>query len=88
MATPDELRQRIQELIEKYTRWKDEKGERGLKELSEANVRKDFIDPLFEVLGWSVRDSHEYDSERYIRGVGFADVAVKLNGKPVKLIFR
>lgn len=52
MATPLEIKARMRELIEKYERLKIEKGEKGLKELSESNVRKDFIDPVFEVLGW------------------------------------
>ena len=63
-----------------------------LKEISEANVRKDFIDPLFESLGWNVRDHNEYDSERYIRNeeqnqkFGYVDIALKINQKPVIFI--
>ncbi len=51
--------------------------------LNEANVRKDFIDPLFEILGWDIRNSREYDSEKYIRGRGYADITLKIDDKPV-----
>jgi hypothetical protein len=54
-------------LIGKYQERKIESGESGLKDISESNVRKDFIDPLFEALGWSVRDWHEYDYEHFVR---------------------
>ncbi|MFQ6072162.1 MAG: hypothetical protein ACE5KT_05600 [Methanosarcinales archaeon] len=71
-------KQQIQNLIAKYKSLKKE----DIKAYSEVNVRKDFIDPLFEILEWNVRDSREYDSESYIRGVGFADTALKLQQKP------
>lgn len=41
---------------------KSEKGESSYKDLSESNVRKDFIDLIFQILGWDVRNSNEYDS--------------------------
>ena len=85
-ASADEIKQNFERLIKKYSQWRTEKGEKGLRELSEANVRKDFIDPLFEALGWNVRDAREYDAEKYVRGTGFADVAIKLNGRPVIFI--
>ena len=79
----EDVKHRLHKLIEKYNQWKRERGERGLRELSEANVRKDFVDPLFEIFGWNVRDSSEYDAEKYVRGTGFADVAIKLDGKSI-----
>ncbi len=75
----------IHELITKYDQWIHEKGEKGLKEISEANIRKDFVDPPFEALGWQVRDAHEYDAEKYVRP-GHADVMIKLNEEPVMII--
>lgn len=47
----------------------------------EANTRKDFIEPLFEALGWDVRniERNEVDEERHVRP-GFADYAFKLDG--------
>ncbi len=44
---------------------------------SEANVRANFIDPLFEILGWPIRDPVYYDREQYLRGTGYADIALK-----------
>jgi adenine-specific DNA-methyltransferase len=55
----------------------------GLAKINEANVRNDFVDPLFEALGWRVRDSNEYDLEKYIRGAGFADITIRLNSNPI-----
>ena len=88
MVEYDKVAHRIKELIQKYTMRKFEVGEKGLKEIGEANVRKDFLDPLFTALGWHTDDSKEYDSENYVRGVGHADVAVKVSGKPIIYICR
>ena len=48
---------------------------------SEANVRANFIDPLFEILGWEIRNPSLYNREEYVRGTGFADIALKINPK-------
>lgn len=77
----DQLRKDILVLITSYNNLRSKKGEKGLGELSEANVRKDFVDRLFEALGWKVRDLSEYDAESHVRGVGLADVAIKVNGR-------
>jgi len=47
----------------------------------EANTRKDFIEPLFEALGWDVRniERNEVEEEKHVRP-GFADYAFKLDG--------
>jgi len=81
-----ELQTALQDLVNKYHALRKERGESALEDLSEANVRKDFVDPLFKALGWKTDDSHEYDAEKYVRGVGFADVAVKAEGKPIIFI--
>jgi len=86
MAEYNQVLHGIKELIEKYKIRKFELGERGFKELGEANVRKDFVDKLFFVLGWKTDDSREYDSENYVRGVGHADVAIKIGNKPIIFI--
>jgi type I restriction-modification system DNA methylase subunit len=86
MVEPAELAKQIQSLIKKFNVLRMEKGESGMKDLSEANVRKDFIDPLFAALEWRTDDSHEYDAEKYVRGAGFADVALKIEGKPVVFV--
>lgn len=68
----------IEVLIKKY----NSKSEKDLKEMSEANVRIGFIDELFGILGWKTNDSDEYDAESYVKGIGFADVVLKHEGKP------
>ncbi|MEZ4511158.1 MAG: N-6 DNA methylase [Chloroflexota bacterium] len=46
---------------------------------SEANVRANFIDPLFAILNWPVNDTRYYNREAYVRGAGFADIALQLD---------
>ncbi len=77
MPNKERITEQIGILISKFK----SKDERTLKDMSEANVRKDFIDPFFEVLGWDVRNAEEYDAESYVRGAGFADVAIKVDDK-------
>jgi len=83
MMELDQVKSNLANLIKKFEKMKNELGEKGLKELSEANVRKDYIDPFFEILDWKIDDSREYDAERYVRGAGHADVAIKIDLKPV-----
>lgn len=45
---------------------------------SEANVRANFIDPLFEILGWPTNNPLHYNREEYVRGTGYADIALKV----------
>ncbi len=77
------IRLEIEKLINSYKALWDSKTEKGMKEISEANVRADYIDRLFGILGWAVNNPDEYDREHFIRGAGFADVALKLESKPV-----
>jgi hypothetical protein len=76
----------MDELLKKYQQRMSELGEKGLKSIGEANVRKDFIDPFFKVLDWQWDDSREYDSESYVRGKGHVDIALKINQAPVIFI--
>ena len=82
----EQIRQNIQKLVADYNNLLKSKGRDGLEALSEANVRADFIDPLFEILGWNTRNPDEYDREHYVRRVGLADVALKLDGAPVVFV--
>jgi len=82
----ERIKQRIEELVGRYNDLKRSKSSKELEALSEANVRADFIDPLFEILGWKVKDPDEYDREHYVRRVGLADVALKLDGAPVVFV--
>ena len=47
--------------------------------LQYGNTKKDFIEPLFEALGWDVRNKDEVDAEKHVRP-GFADYAFLLDG--------
>lgn len=82
----ERIRQNIQKLVADYNNLLKSKGRDGLEALSEANVRADFIDPLFEILGWNTRNPDEYDREHYVRKVGLADVVLKLDGTPVVFV--
>lgn len=82
------IRQDIEKLVKSYRDLKKSKNDdiKEMAAISEANVRADFIDGLFEILGWDIRNPDEYDREHFIRGAGFADVALKLDKKPVIFI--
>jgi type I restriction-modification system DNA methylase subunit len=83
MRSKQEIKDNIKELVTRYKSLEKKKGRDKLKDISEANVRSDFIDDLFEILGWEIKNPDEYDRENYIRGVGYADVALQLDDKPV-----
>jgi len=71
----------IAELVEKYTRLKRENKIKGY---NEAQTRKDFIDPLFEYLGWDIRNSksdNEVTTEEKI-SKDRVDMAFRINGIP------
>ncbi len=75
------FRSGLDNLIKKYHQLQKNSDTKKLNSISEANVRKDFIDPFFELLGYNIRDSREYDAEKYIRKAGFVDIAIKINGE-------
>jgi type I restriction-modification system DNA methylase subunit len=74
---PEGLKQQIQVIIAAYNRKKEEKGGQ-LSDYSEANVRDACVLPLFESLGWDIRDTDEVDREHYTGGRGYADFALCL----------
>jgi len=86
MTEKDFFLSEVNVLIKKYQQRKSELGEKGLKEIGEANVRKDFIDPFFKILDWKIDDSREYDSEKFVRGKGHVDIALKSNQVPLIFI--
>ena len=85
MNETKELREGIEALVKKYQQIAG-KGKSALKEVNEADVRADFIDPFFELLGWDVKNPEVYNRERYVRGTGFVDIVILDNGKPVMFI--
>lgn len=69
----EQAREKLQALIETYRALPAPDLE------SESNVRANFIDPLFELLGWPVRNPVHYNREEYVRRAGFVDIALKVD---------
>lgn len=67
----------IRFLIEKYERVKKNFQ---VKKYSEEETKKDFILPLFEILGWNVFDKNEVSAEEHISS-GRVDYGFYLNGR-------
>lgn len=61
----EDVKIKIRNLIEKYERIK-QSGK--LKLYTEEETKKDFILPLFEILGWNVYDKKEVSAEEQISG--------------------
>jgi len=80
--TKQESKQHIQGLIEKYER----NAKAGkIKSFNEADTIKDFIEPLFESLGWDIRNTitdDEVKKEKSISG-GKIDLGFYVNNIPV-----
>ncbi len=75
--TKKEAKKNIQKLVYKYQKIADE-GK--IRSYNEAQTRKDFIDPLFEYLGWDMRNIENLDevtTEERVTG-GRVDLAFKL----------
>jgi len=83
MKNKQTVREDIKNLIDRYKKLEEDKGIRGLKDISESDVRSDFIDELFSILGWDTKNPDEYNREKYIRGVGYADITLQVDGQPV-----
>jgi len=79
--TREEAKQQIQKLVEKYQRV----AETGkIKSYNEAQTRNEFIEPLFEFLGWDMRNlttDNEVTTEENVSG-GRVDLAFRFNGIP------
>ena len=87
----EQLQYELKKLIDKYNKFKRDKGRSGLDKLNETEVRKDFIDPFFAILGWNIHDSSEYGAEEHIKGVGRADIILRdpklISIKPQSLVY-
>jgi len=80
--TKEEAKQQIQKLVEKYQRI----AEAGkIKSYNEAQTRNEFIEPLFEFLGWDMRNlttDNEVTTEENVSG-GRVDLAFRFGNIPV-----
>ncbi len=57
----------IYQLVEKFERNKDQYKHQ---DYNESNVRAEFVDPLFEALGWNMRDSSQVKREGRVQILG------------------
>ncbi|MBU1932026.1 N-6 DNA methylase [Patescibacteria group bacterium] len=80
-----EAKQQIQKLVEKYQRV----AEAGkIKSYNEAQTRNEFIEPLFEFLGWDMRNlttDNEVTTEENVSG-GRVDLAFRFGNIPVMFL--
>lgn len=53
--TKDQAKEEIRILVDKYKRIRDA-GK--IKSYNEEMTKKEFIEPLFEALGWDIRNKH------------------------------
>ena len=82
MTKKEEAKQQIQKLVEKYQRVL-ETGK--IKSYNEAQSRNEFIEPLFEFLGWDMRNlttDNEVTTEENVSG-GRVDLAFRFGNIPV-----
>src|SRR4030066_631218 len=83
--TKEKAKQQIQKLVEKY-QGVLETGK--IKSYNEAQSRNEFIEPLFEFLGWDMRNlttDNEVTTEENVSG-GRVDLAFRLNNIPVMFL--
>jgi len=73
-----EIKKLIQDLIDKY---EAAKSAGRLKLYTEEETKKDFILPLFEALGWNVRDKKEVSAEEHIISSGRVDYGFYLDDR-------
>jgi len=83
--TKQEAKQKITKLIEKYKKLVDAKK---IKTYNEAQTRNEFIEPMFEFLGWDMRNlenPNEVTTEETV-SKGRVDLAFRLNNIPVMFL--
>lgn len=73
----EEAKQKVQELIEKYEKVK---ASHSTSKYTEEETKKDFIQPLFQILGWDTTDKNEVTAEEVQSG-GRIDYGFYLNGR-------
>ena len=75
----DDARQRIEELCRNYDA---ELRSDKLKRYTEEDIKKGFILPLFEALGWDTKNRDEVSSEEHIKSSGRVDYGFYLDDRP------
>lgn len=81
MADIESAKQKIKALVDKYTRIKQESK---LSKYNEENTKAEFIEPLFEALGWDVRNTHHPDEVTREESISKdrVDYSFRINGIP------
>ncbi len=82
----EEMKKKVEKIVNDYLNLDEKKTESQMKDISEADVRADFIDRLFEALGWDINNPDEYNREKYLRGSGFVDITIQVEEKPMIFI--
>lgn len=75
----ESAKQKIKELVEKYEQVVNS-GQ--FKKYTEEETKKDFIQPLFEALGWDIYNKKEVSAEEKIKSAGRVDYGFYLNERP------
>ena len=78
MYSKEEAKKIIAALIAKYEK---EVAEGKLKDYSEAETQRGFIEPLFKALGWDIENREEVSLEETISKKR-ADYGFRINGAP------
>ncbi|MCX6705437.1 MAG: hypothetical protein NT162_03850, partial [Candidatus Woesebacteria bacterium] len=73
----DDAKIKIQELVEKYEKVK---SSHSISKYTEEETKKDFIQPLFQALGWNTTDKNEVTAEQVL-SAGRIDYGFYLNGR-------
>jgi len=74
----EKAKEKIKKLVEKY---EEVKNSNRLKLYTEEETKKDFILPLFEVLGWDISIKKEVSAEEHIISSGRVDYGFYLNDR-------
>ncbi|MBU1901627.1 N-6 DNA methylase, partial [Patescibacteria group bacterium] len=85
IMTKQEAKQQIAKLVEKYQRVL---AEGKIKSYNEAQTRNEFIEPIFEYLGWDMRNlitDNEVTTEENVSG-GRVDLAFRFNDIPAMFL--
>lgn len=82
MENAEKIKQVLRDLIIKY---EHVKNTGKYSSMSERDVAGDFVEPLFEALGWNTRNPNEYQREQPIES-GFVDAVIKIKGSDAMLV--
>ena len=74
-----QIKDEIRALVDKYEK---AKASGQIKKYSEEDTKKDFIQPLFEILGWNTSDRNEVSSEERIKSAGRVDYGFYIDEHP------